>query len=73
MNQGLESLTRMTPSEKEFSDKFNRFIHSGNIESFLKIFSRASKQIEMNANPRILFLDLAREIYSSLNTKNTDE
>jgi len=73
MNQGLESMTRMTPSEKDFSVNFNRFIHSGNIESLSNIFSKAMKQIEMNANPRILFLDMAREIFSALKMKNPTE
>ena len=70
MNQGLESMTRMTASEKNFSMRFNKFIHAGNIESLSMILSKAIRQIEMNANPRILFLDLSREIYTSLNTKN---
>jgi DNA polymerase-3 subunit delta' len=71
LNQKLESLTRMTKEEMEFSSKFNRFIHSENIESLSVIFSKAIRQIEMNANPRILFLDLSHEIFVALNTKNS--
>lgn len=69
LNQGLESVTRMTPSEKEFSSKFYPFIHTGNIETLFSSLSRAIQQIEMNANPRILFLDLSMEIYKGLKIK----
>ncbi len=69
MNQDLDSMTRMTPMERDFSSRFNRFIHPGNIEALSEIFSKGIRQIEMNANPRILFLDLSREIYYALNRK----
>ncbi len=69
MNQGLESVTRMTPSEKEFSVRFNKFIHQANIEALSSVISKAIQQIEMNANPRILFLDLSLEVYKCLKIK----
>lgn len=69
VNNGLQSLTRMNQEEMEFSVRFNRFIHTENIESLLGIFSKAGWQIEMNANPRILFLDLSYELYRALRTK----
>ncbi|MCK5820283.1 MAG: DNA polymerase III subunit delta [Bacteroidales bacterium] len=66
LNQNLESVTRMTPTEKEFSSKFHTFIHAGNIEALFSCLSQAIQQIEMNANPRILFLDLSAEVYKAL-------
>jgi len=71
LNQDLESLTRMTPAEREFSNRFFAFIHWGNIEVIFSSLSRAIQHIEMNANPRILFLDLSMEMYKSLNIKGS--
>jgi len=69
LNQGLEPETKMTPTEKEFSSRFYPFIHQGNIEALFSSISRAIQQIEMNANPRILFLDMSMEMYKCLNIK----
>lgn len=69
LNQNLQEITRMTPSEKEFSSRFNAFIHPGNIESLFLNLSEAIRHIEMNANPRILFLDLSIRMYKSLKIK----
>lgn len=69
-NNELDSLTRMTAAEKEFSSRFNRFIHIGNIENLSVIVSNAIRQIEMNANPRILFLDLSYELFRALRMNN---
>lgn len=66
LNQSLESVTRMTPTEREFSSRFYAFIHQGNIEALFSSISRAIQHIEMNANPRILFLDLSMEMYKAL-------
>lgn len=69
LNQNLESVTRMTPAEREFSSRFFAFIHPGNIEALFSSISKAIQHIEMNANPRILFLDLSMEIYKALKIK----
>ncbi len=69
LNQELGEQLRMTPSEKEFSSRFNTFIHRGNIEALSGIFSLAIQHIEMNANPRILFLDLSAKLYKCLKMK----
>lgn len=69
LNQDLESVTRLTPSEKDFSSKFYLYVHTGNIEPLFSSISNAIRHIEMNANPRILFLDLSMEMYKSLKIK----
>ncbi|MEA1877122.1 MAG: DNA polymerase III subunit [Bacteroidota bacterium] len=69
LNQNLESVTRMTPTEREFSSRFFAFIHPGNIEALFSSISKAIQHIEMNANPRILFLDLSMEMYKALKIK----
>lgn len=70
LNNGLDALTRMNTEERQFATRFNQFIHPGNIEYLLGIFSRAMQQIEMNANSRILFLDMSHELYRALRTPN---
>ncbi len=69
LNQGLNEQVKMTPSEAEFSQRFNVFIHPGNIEALLQTLSLGIRHVEMNANPRILFLDLSAQLYTCLKTK----
>lgn len=69
LHHDLPHLTRMNEAELDFAARFNRFIHSGNIATLSGIFSRAMSHIEMNANPRILFLDMSFELYRALHMK----
>jgi len=69
MNRQLPELAKMTPAELEFSEKFNRFIHPGNVEQISTTLGLAIRHIEMNANPRILFLDLSAKLNKQLQIK----
>lgn len=66
VNQKVEKNLRLSPEEQEFSVRFHQFIHPGNIEELSALFSEAISQIEMNANPRILFLDMSIGMYRLL-------
>ena len=61
-NSKVDEIVRMSPEEQEFSKKFHKFINPGNIEDLHSLFSMAVSQISMNANPRILFLDMSTRI-----------
>jgi DNA polymerase-3 subunit delta' len=56
---GAGDLQRLDRDEKEFIDKFSPFIHHGNTLEVVEAFSLALRQVERNANPRILFADLS--------------
>jgi DNA polymerase-3 subunit delta' len=49
--------------------KFSRFIHEGNIVEITSLLNKAHYQVERNANPRILLLDLSFKIHRLLNLK----
>ena len=66
MNRKVTEIIRMSPEEEEFSQRFHNFINTGNIENLHRLISEAVSQIEMNANPRILLLDLSTRIYQLL-------
>lgn len=63
MNRDMMQIMRLSPQEKSFSERFNQFINPGNIEKLSILFSEAISQISMNANPRILFLDMSTKLY----------
>ncbi len=65
-NMDVKEIIRMSPEEKHFSERFHKYIHPGNIEDLQSLFSEAISQISMNANPRILFLDMSTRIYHLL-------
>jgi len=52
-------LNYMSRMENEFSQKFNPFIHAGNIHELVESFSLAGNHIEANGNPRIILMDLS--------------
>lgn len=62
LNQKVPSIVSLNSDEKMFANKFHAFIHPGNIEKLQIEFSKAYAHIESNANPKILFLDLALKI-----------
>jgi len=52
-------LVYMTQEEEEFSQKFARFINEANVIEIQELFDRAIRDISQNANPKILFYDVA--------------
>ena len=57
-NMKLPQISMMTPEEEEFSLKFSPFIHEGNVETLSEDISKASSDIERNANAKIVMFDL---------------
>lgn len=62
-------LNFMSRKETEFSEKFSRFIHSGNIQGLADSFSLAGNHIEANGNPRIVFMDLSIKVIMLIKQK----
>ena len=62
-------LNYMSRKENEFSEKFNPFIHEGNIHALVESFNTAGNHIEANGNPRIILMDLSISIIKLLMQK----
>jgi DNA polymerase-3 subunit delta' len=67
VNSGGETLVKLTEKELEFVKKFAAFIHSNNIEPFTEELNKAYYHLERNANPKMLFTDLAFKFNELLN------
>lgn len=68
MNIKENSISYLKENEKEFSLKFSKFVHSGNIEALTAEFNQAFSHIEYNANAKIVFFHLGLRIAKLLKT-----
>jgi DNA polymerase-3 subunit delta' len=68
-NFGSQDLVRLNGSEKEFLEKFARFITQKNYQQLVEEFNGSYYYIERNANPKILFMDLLLKTQALLNLK----
>jgi DNA polymerase-3 subunit delta' len=59
LNMQEKDLVRLSPEEKDFSEKFSAFIHEGNAPAIIQEFNDACTHIEANAYARIVLLDFA--------------
>ena len=57
-----EELTYMTLDEENFAKNFARFINEANIIDISNLFEESKRFIAQNANPKIVFFDLALKI-----------
>ena len=62
-------LNYQTVGEAEFSTKFARFIHSGNVERIMEELGRAERQIEQNGNAKMVFFDLCLQMIVMIKDK----
>lgn len=72
LNYGDPSLVKLSADEQEFVKKFAPFIHSANIERFTEELNKAYYHMERNANPKILFMDLAFKFNELLNVPKAE-
>jgi len=72
-NYGDSSLGRAGEPEAQFLVKFAPYIHGGNCLEVIELFNDASYHIERNANPKILFLDVALKLTKLLRVKAPQE
>ena len=66
MNLGNSEMIHMTGYESEWAQKFNAFIHQGNIHELYSEFNDAYNHISANAYARIVLLDMSMKIYRLL-------
>ena len=57
-----EELVYMTQEEENFAKNFARFINEANIIDISNLFEESKRFIGQNANPKIVFFDLALKI-----------
>lgn len=66
MNFSINSLVRMSNSEKELDEKFIKFfpskIHGSNASEIVEILTLAHAHISQNGNPKIIFTDVSLKI-----------
>lgn len=56
-NLRLPPLTALTPEEEEFARRFAPFVNHANVEEFLSETDRARRDIERNANGKVVIFD----------------
>ena len=56
----------ITENEKKFLSKFHPFIHEGNISEISKRMEECIKNIERNANAKIMFYELSLQLMTLL-------
>lgn len=69
MNYGSPALVKMRGAELDFLKKFAPFVHMANYQLLTEEFNKACFHVERNANPKILFMDLALKVNELLNIK----
>ena len=67
LNYADSSLIKLGTDEQDFVKKFSPFIHTSNVERFIEELNTAHYHMERNANPKILFMDLAFKFNELLN------
>jgi DNA polymerase III subunit delta' len=68
-NYGSKDLVRLSGQERQFLEKFAPFINQKNYDQLISEFNNNYYYIERNANPKILFMDLAMKTNELLNFK----
>lgn len=62
-NLGSTSLVKLTAEEQKFVSNFSKFTHAQNTAQLFEELNKAYAEIERNAAPKILFLDLSFRLY----------
>ena len=56
-NMRMPQLTALTPEEEAFSTRFSPFVNHANVEDFLAETDRARRDVERNANAKVVMFD----------------
>ncbi len=59
---GLQEMVHLTDKEETLANRFSELFSHEQIEASISIFEEASFNIERNANPKILFLDVSLQL-----------
>lgn len=67
INTNTTTISKLNTNEQGFVNKFSPFIHLNNLETFIDEIDKAYYHMERNANPKIMFMDLAFTFNELLN------
>lgn len=62
LQNGLEALIRLSGKENVLAERFADLFSPMQVESIIQLLEEANANIERNANPRILFLDVSLQL-----------
>ncbi|MCL1868548.1 MAG: DNA polymerase III subunit delta' [Paludibacter sp.] len=65
-NLSQPQINYLTATEENFAKNFSRFINEKNVEKMMDEFSLAQRQINQNANAKIVFFDIALKMIMML-------
>lgn len=68
-NNGLQTWVRLTGEEAGFTGKFAPYVHHRNLLELTKLMEEGIRQIERNASPQILFMDISLKVSKLLSLK----
>ena len=63
LHLGNASLVKLTEDEKKFVSGFSKFTRKDNVLHLFEVLNKAYNEIERNAHPKILFLDLSFTLF----------
>ena len=63
-NMGNHSLLKLSQEEQKFVTNFSKFIHVENTSAISDELNKAYEEIERNASPKILFLDVSFRLFA---------
>jgi len=66
INYNIHDLVKVEGEERSFASKFSPFVNPGNCIELVGAMNTAYFNVERNANPRILFLDLSLQVVDLL-------
>ena len=69
-NFHIKELSYMTEEEENFTRKFSPFINEANVIEMQELLNRCHRDIGQNANPKIVFFDMALKMIMMLLKKN---
>lgn len=68
-NNGLQTWVRLTGEEAGFTGKFAPYVHHRNLLELTQLMEEGIRQIERNASPQILFMDISLKVSKLLSLK----
>ena len=71
-NIGSSSLVKLSVEEQKFVTNFSKFTHLQNAPQLFEELNKAYAEIERNAAPKILFLDLSFRLFGLVKTASFD-
>jgi len=68
INHGNDKLVKLTEEESDFVSNFSKVLTAQRIPAFSEELNKAVFNIERNANPKVLFMDLSFKLYQIMHS-----